>query len=179
MSLEEQNNFDENLVEYIDEDVLDFEEDFIDSESEKIKKKEIKQRYYVNPKEFYKEITEYLKECEECEDKGLAIPQVPDNIGSKIIKIANKISYMPNFINYSYKNEMISDGIYYSIRYLRKFDYRKYDNPFAYFSTIIYRAFQKRIKIEKKNSEIKEKLNQHDDIIDNYNNYNNKNSKNL
>lgn len=160
------------------DDLENDEEDFEDIESVKAKKQDIKKRYYVNNKEFYKEISEYLSLCEEMEDKGLEVPVIPDEIGSKIIKIANKMSYMPNFINYTYKNEMKSDAIYYCIRYLRKFKYKEYDNPFSYFSQICYNAFRKRIKIEKKNTEMKNILNEHSDF-NKYSNYNKRNSNNI
>lgn len=165
---------------YDDEDTLDesIEDDFEDTESEKIKKEDLKKKYYINNKEFYNEICEYLSECEECERLGKEIPIVPDSIGCKIIKIANKMTYMPNFINYTYKNEMKSDAIYYCIRYLRKFKYKEYNNPFAYFSQICYNAFRKRIKIEKKNTETKTLLDNHSDF-NTYNNYNKRNSNNL
>jgi DNA-directed RNA polymerase specialized sigma24 family protein len=64
----------------------------------------------------------------------------------------------PNFINYSYREEMISDGIENCLQYIDNFDPTKSNNPFAYFTQIIYYAFLRRIAKEKKQSYIKGKL---------------------
>jgi len=140
--------------------------------------KDIKKQYYVSNREFYEELVDYLNLCKECEKNGDPIPIIPNEIGIKIIKIAHKLSYKPNFINYSFKNEMISDAIYNCTKYLRKFNPEKSTNPFSYFSQICWNAFVKRIKIEKKVSETKEKLSNHSNILNNYTNYNRRNAKN-
>ena len=72
--------------------------------------------------------------------------------------IAQRLSYKPNFINYSYREEMISDGIENCISYIDNFDPSKSDNPFAYFTQIIYYAFLRRIQKEKKQLYIKHKV---------------------
>jgi hypothetical protein len=71
--------------------------------------------------------------------------------------IANRLSMKPNFINYSYREEMVSDGIENCICYIDNFDPDKSSNPFAYFTQIIYFAFLRRIQKEKKQLYIKHK----------------------
>ena len=83
---------------------------------------------------------------------------VSNYIGDCILKIATHLSYKPNFINYSYKDDMILDGIENCIHYIDNFDPAKSSNPFAYFTQIIYYAFIRRIAKEKKHSYIKNKL---------------------
>ena len=66
-------------------------------------------------------------------------------------------STRPNFINYTYRDEMISDGIENCVNYIGNFNPEKSTNPFAYFTQIIYFAFLRRIQREKKQLYIKHK----------------------
>ena len=95
--------------------------------------------------------------CEEAENIGER-PKVPEYIGECILKIANGLSNRPNFINYTYKDEMISDGIENCLQYIYNFNPKKSKNPFAYFTQIIYYAFIRRIQKEKKQTTIKNRL---------------------
>jgi len=53
---------------------------------------------------------------------------------------------------------MIGDGIENCVQYIHNFDPEKSNNPFAYFTQIIYYAFLRRIQKEKKQLEIKTKI---------------------
>ena len=101
---------------------------------------------------------EYRKVCVEAEQNNQEIPPVTNYIGECFLKIANHLSYRPNFINYTYKEEMISDGIENCLQYVKNFNPEKSNNPFAYFTQIIYYAFIRRIQKEKKQTTIKQKL---------------------
>lgn len=114
--------------------------------------------HYVNNADFLVAISEYRIKVLDAKEKGLPPPQVSNYIGECILKIANHLSYKPNFINYSYREEMISDGIENCLQYINNFDPTKSNNPFAYFTQIIYYAFLRRIAKEKKQSYIKGKL---------------------
>ena len=72
--------------------------------------------------------------------------------------MANRLSFKPNFVNYMFKDDMICDGIENCVRYMHNFDSEKSKNPFAYFTQIIYFAFLRRISMEKKQLEIKNKI---------------------
>ena len=113
---------------------------------------------YVNNADFLAAIVEMRAKKKEAEEKGLPKPQVSNYIGECILKIATHLSYKPNFINYSYRDEMISDGIENCLQYIDNFDPTKSNNPFAYFTQIIWYAFLRRIAKEKKQSYIKGKL---------------------
>ena len=113
---------------------------------------------YINNAEFLAAIKEYKLKITEAEEAGFPKPQIPNYLGECILKIANHLSYKPNFINYSYKDDMILDGIENCINYFDNFDPEKSSNPFAYFTQIIYYAFLRRISKEKKHSYIKNKL---------------------
>lgn len=114
--------------------------------------------HYVNNKDFLDAIIEMKRKAKEAEEKGLPKPIVSDYIGECILKIATHLSYKPNFINYSYRDDMILDGVENCIQYIDNFNPDKSSNPFAYFTQIIYYAFLRRIAKEKKQSYIKGKL---------------------
>ena len=104
-------------------------------------KKPNKKTYYVNPKRFL----QLLKEYYESDD-------LVEELAESTSKIAVGLSYSPNFINYSYKDEMIGDAIVKMIAAVKnkKFNLESTSNPFSYFTTIAYHAFINRIKKEKK-----------------------------
>lgn len=110
---------------------------------------------YVNNADFLAAIKEYKEKVKQAEEQGLPKPIVSNYIGECILKIATHLSYKPNFINYSYKDDMILDGIENCIHYIDNFDPNKSSNPFAYFTQIIYFAFLRRISKEKKQSYVK------------------------
>jgi len=114
--------------------------------------------HYVNNPDFLQALKDYKEKVKAAEASGAERPQVSNYIGECILKIANHLSYKANFINYSYRDEMISDGIENCLRYVDNFDPEKSSNPFAYFTQIIYFAFLRRIAREKKQSIIKGKL---------------------
>jgi len=92
------------------------------------------------------------------EEEGKRRPTVTNYIGECYLKIANHLSYRPNFINYTYRDDMISDGIENCLQYMDNFDPAKSKNPFAYFTQIIYYAFIRRIQKEKKQQQVKQKM---------------------
>lgn len=117
-----------------------------------------KKKNYVNNAEFYAAMVEYKKKCREAEDAGDEPPIIPNYIGTCIYEIANRLSYKPNFINYSYRDDMVADGLENAIIAINNFDPEKSKNPFAYFTQIIYFAFIRRIQKEKKQLYVKHKV---------------------
>jgi len=142
-----------------DEDPEDEDEDEDDENSEEetpsiankkeyVKKPVNKEKFYVNPQEFDDEIVKYYDS-----------DHMSDNLALMVSKIAHKLSYAPNFINYTYREEMVGDGI---IRMFKALTSKKYDrvkgtNPFSYFTRIAFNAFRNRIKKEKHLRETHEK----------------------
>ena len=125
-----------------------------------------KKVHYVDNKQFLAAIVERKEQIREAESVGEPKPQISNYLGECILKIANHLSYRPNFINYTYKEEMISDGIENSLQYIDNFDPEKSKNPFAYFTQIIYYAFIRRIAKEKKQQKIKDKILKRSNITD-------------
>ena len=114
--------------------------------------------HYVDNKKFLEAMTEYKLKCEKAAARNRRNPPVTNYIGECFLKIANHLSYRPNFINYTYRDDMISDGIENCLQYMSNFDPSKSKNPFAYFTQIIYYAFIRRIQKEKKQMLVKSKL---------------------
>lgn len=112
-------------------------------------KKKSDSPHYVNNKQFYEAIVEYKSKVKEAEETGREKPRISNYIGECIYKISNNLANMPNFINYSYREEMIDDGIENCILYFDNYS-TEYKNPFAYFTQICKWAFVRRIKKERK-----------------------------
>lgn len=115
------------------------------------------QTHYVDNKKLYQAIIEYKQAVLEAKKNDNPKPPIPNYVGECILMIANRLSMKPNFANYSYREEMISDGVENCICYFDNFDPAKTNNPFAYFTQIIYYAFLRRILKEKKQLYIKHK----------------------
>lgn len=115
-------------------------------------------RNYVNNKEFLQSLVDYKEAREEAERKGEEAPKIPNYIGECIYQIANRLATKPNFSGYSYRDEMISDGLENAIQAINNFDPSMSSNPFAYFTQIIWYAYLRRIEKEKKQLYIKHKV---------------------
>ena len=128
--------------------------------------------HYVNNKEFLAALVKYREDVEIAfikkngreptkEDRASrwdTKPPIPRYIGECFLKIANHLSFKPNFVNYMFKEDMISDGIENCVQYIHNFNPEKSQNPFAYFTKIIHYAFLRRIQREKRQLEIKNKI---------------------
>lgn len=113
--------------------------------------------HYVDNKKLYTEMILYLNKLNDAKENDTKLPRVSEYVGKTIYLIATRLATKPNFAGYSYKDEMISDGIENCLMYLHNFDPDKSKNPFAYFTTIIYYAFLRRIQREQKQQYIKQK----------------------
>lgn len=114
--------------------------------------------HYVDNAKMLQAIKDYKEHINKNRDAGLEDPRIPEYLGECILKIANRLSHKANFINYSYREDMILDGIENCMQCINSFDPAKSSNPFAYFTQVIYFAFLRRIAKEKKQSYIKSKL---------------------
>ena len=81
-----------------------------------------KSEHYVNNKEFLAAMVEYRKSVNKAKREKKEKPPVPNYIGECFLKIANHLSYRPNFINYTFRDDMISDGIENCLQYLDNFN---------------------------------------------------------
>lgn len=113
--------------------------------------------HYVNNENFFERIKAFRLDVIEAKENGKQRPRVPEYIGECIFKIASHLARKPNFANYTFKDDMISDGVENCLLYIDNFDPEKSGNPFAYFTQVIYYAFLRRIQKEKKQLYVKYK----------------------
>lgn len=116
-----------------------------------------KPEHYVNNKDFTAAVAEYVAEINKAKEADKTPPRMSEYIGECVYKIATRLSTRPNFINYTYRDEMICDAIENCIQYLGNFNIEKSSNAFAYVTQICYYAFLRRIQKEKKQVFIKQK----------------------
>ena len=117
-----------------------------------------KSEHYVNNKELLEALIVYREKVAYAKENDLPKPRITNYLGSCFLKIATHLSYKPNFVNYMFRDDMISDGIENCVQYIHNFDPEKSRNPFAYFTQIIHYAFLRRIQKEKKQLDIKTKI---------------------
>lgn len=126
----------------------------------KIKKQESisiekKLKQYIDNDKFLVAMKEWKKQIKLAEKSKSTKPPITEYIGECFLKIAEHLSYRPNFMNYPFREEMIGDGVENCILYAHNFNPRKSKNPFSYFTQIIYYAFLRRIEKEKKQAFVK------------------------
>lgn len=115
---------------------------------------------YINNKEFSQAVFSYVEECNECKKLGKEVPVVPNYVALGFQQISEGLSHRPNFISYSYRDEMVMDAVENCLKAIRNYNIEaatRTGNPnaFAYFTQICYYAFLRRIAKEKKQQDIK------------------------
>ena len=117
-----------------------------------------KSEHYVNNKQLLEALIVYREKVAHAKENDLPKPRITNYLGECFLKIATHLSYKPNFVNYMFRDDMISDGIENCVQYIHNFNPEKSRNPFAYFTQIIHYAFLRRIQKEKKQLDIKTKI---------------------
>lgn len=123
-------------------------------------------KHYINNGDFCKALVDYQQAVALAKKENREKPAIPNYIGECFIKIAEGLSHNHNFINYPFRDEMISDGIENCLMYFENFNTEKSSNAFAYFTQIIYYAFLRRIQKEKKQLYVKYKATEQFGILD-------------
>lgn len=116
-----------------------------------------KSENYIDNKHFFEEMLRWKESIREAEEIGDGKPPITDYIGRAFMQIAENLAKKHNFVNYPFKEDMMSDGVENCLMYASNFDPAKSNNPFSYFTQIIYYAFLRRIQKEKKQNYIKYK----------------------
>ncbi len=122
-----------------------------------MKKEKKEKQHYIDNKKFYEEMVAWKRKVHEAEQSDDKKPPVSDYIARCFLQIGENLAKKPNFMNYPFKEDMISDGVENCLMYCSNFDPDKSTNPFSYFTQIIYYAFLRRIQKEKKQNYIKYK----------------------
>ena len=118
--------------------------------------------HYVNNAEFSQAVVDYVKKLNEAEASGEPLPVIPDYIADCFMRICEGLSHRPNFIRYTYREEMVMDAVENCLKAISNYDIDAptrtgKPNAFAYFTQISWWAFLRRIEKEKKQQEIKMK----------------------
>ena len=126
--------------------------------TEKIKPRD--KPHYVNNREFSYAVVDYVKSCVDASEKGEDRPKVTDYIATCFMKICEGLSHKPNFIRYTYRDEMVMDGVENCLRAIHNYNIDTATrtgkpNAFSYFTQIAFFAFIRRITREKKQQDIK------------------------
>lgn len=121
---------------------------------------------YISNKEFYALLVSYKEKCAEAEKENKPRPKIPDEVARCFLLLATRLSTKSNFSGYTYKDEMVGDGVENCIMACHNFDPEQSQNPFAYFTQIIWYAFLRRIKSEKRHTYVKYKALEHQVLED-------------
>lgn len=113
-------------------------------------------------------MTKYRQAVRKAKRQGQPKPQIPRYVAECFMKIAENLSHKPNFLSYTFRDEMVADAIENCVMYVDNFDPSKSSNPFAYFTQIVYYAFLRRIQKEKKQLYVKYKATENVGILDEY-----------
>lgn len=125
-------------------------------------------KHYVDNNLFLKEMIAHRKAVRLAKKENKPKPRLPDYVGKCFMMIAENFSHRPNFLSYSFRDEMIADAIENCVMYADNFNPAKSKNPFAYFSQIVYYAFLRRIQKEKKQLYVKYKSTEFIGVTDGY-----------
>jgi len=157
LSIEDQMELPELTEDELDEEPI---------EKEIVPKATKKRKHYVNNPDLLQALATYKQKCIDNAKENKPEPIIPNYIGECFMKIAEGLSHKPNFLGYTYRDEMVADGIENCVMYFRNFDPDKSKNPFAYFTQIIYFAFLRRIAKEKRQLYVKYKSTEQFGVLD-------------
>jgi hypothetical protein len=124
--------------------------------------------HYINNKDFLQEMIKYRTAIRKAKRLGQPKPQIPTYVAKCFMMIAENLSHKPNFLSYTFRDEMVADAIENCVMYVDNFDPSKSSNPFAYFTQITYYAFLRRIQKEKKQLYVKYKSTETAGILDEF-----------
>ena len=114
--------------------------------------------HYVDNRKFLIALIQHRRARNHAKIRGVDPPLVSEYIGECFLKIGTHLSFKPNFANYTYREDMVSDGVENCLVYMHNFNPRKSRNPFGYFTSVIYYAFVRRIQRERRHTYLRYKL---------------------
>lgn len=108
---------------------------------------------FIDNKQFYELLKEYKLTKTESDDKYDLVKNrnIYNQLGVIFDAMAKKLLFSTKFINYSddWKAEMYSEAVYHCCKYVDNFDVDTRNNPFAYFTRVIWNAFLQMLNKEK------------------------------
>lgn len=117
----------------------------------------MKEKNYISNQKMYNELVKYYDKIAEAEKEEVEEPPIPEYLGECFLLIAENLAKKPNFSSYTFKEDMIQDGVLTCVANITKFDPDRTNNPFSYFTQAIFYSFLQRIAKEKKQEYVKYK----------------------
>lgn len=117
----------------------------------------MKEKNYISNQKMYNELVKYYDKIAEAEKEEIEEPPIPEYLGECFLLIAENLAKKPNFSSYTFKEDMIQDGVLTCVANITKFDPDRTNNPFSYFTQAIFYSFLQRIAKEKKQEYVKYK----------------------
>jgi len=117
-----------------------------------------KKKHYVDNEKFFLEIKKWKQRVVDAREVDEPDPPSTEFMGECFLKISENLAWRPNFINYTFRDDLVSDGIENCLLYAHNFDPKKSKNPFSYFTQIIHHAYVRRITKEKKQMHIRYRI---------------------
>ena len=114
-----------------------------------------KNKHYVNNEAFFKEVKKWKQRVIDAREIDEPDPPSTEYMGECFLRISEHLVMRPNFINYTFRDDLVSDGIENCLLYAHNFNPEKSKNPFSYFTQIIHHAYVRRIVKERKLMHIK------------------------
>ena len=117
-----------------------------------------KRKHYVDNDKFFLEIKKWKQRVIDAREVDDPDPPSTEYMGECFLKISENLAWRPNFINYTFRDDLVSDGIENCLLYAHNFNPEKSKNPFSYFTQIIHHSYIRRITKEKKQMHIKYRI---------------------
>ena len=117
-----------------------------------------KKKHYVDNEKFFLEIKKWKQRVVDAREVDEPDPPSTEFMGECFLKISENLAWRPNFINYTFRDDLVSDGIENCLLYAHNFDPKKSKNPYSYFTQIIHHAYVRRITKEKKQMHIRYRI---------------------
>ena len=110
----------------------------------------------ADPKKFYLTNAELLESIAEARTAG----KLTNRLAKNLHLLAERYSYKGNWVNYSFREDMVSSAVLNLCANWHKFDPDRSEspNPFAFYTTAVYRSFLQYISDEKKHRDIRDEL---------------------
>lgn len=130
-----------------------------------------KKQPYIDKVKFYEALKEYRRIYDDAVAEGNEPPEMPKYIGECFIAIGRNFAKKPQYFEYTWKDDMINDGVLDCVKYWRTFDPEKSTEAFSYFTQCFYNAFSRKLNEENKQKYIKYKTCENKGIFGEYDKY--------
>lgn len=108
---------------------------------------EVTSKYYLSNSKLLPEVI-----------RAKQLNQMTPELATMLYTLCKKYAQTPSFSRYSYKEDMIAEGLANLCQNALKFNSDKFDNPFSYYTSCIHNSFLHYLNTEKRHRQIKDQL---------------------